>query len=178
MTLMILRYHCHIKLQGQAVVWCHPTIWWQFQICINFRNLWIIILVLVGDLTIFLPLSLAFFFLLSLFIFFAMFSFCVKRIFSSPRLLGVYGDTWFSLVPLSVFISLVYKFLVEAKFFLSLSRISSCWILRTRWWGTYKNIPIMLLLETALVDEVVKLYSWLASGSSLLFMFRLGFSEA
>jgi len=26
MTLMILRYHCHINLQGQAVVWCLPII--------------------------------------------------------------------------------------------------------------------------------------------------------
>ena len=62
MTVMFLRYHCHIK--WQAVVWCHPIIWWQFDICINNWTWWIIIHVLVEDLTGFLPLFLTFFFLL------------------------------------------------------------------------------------------------------------------
>jgi len=48
--------------------------------------------VLVGNLTIFLPLFLALF-LLSLFIFLVTFYFCVKIFFSSPRISGVYGDT-------------------------------------------------------------------------------------
>jgi len=137
MTLLIFRYRCHIKLQGRAVVWWLPIIWWQFQICTNIQIWWIITLVLVGDLTIFLPLFLAFF-LLSLFILFVTVSFCIKIFFSSPTLSSVYGDTWFSLVPLRIFISLIYKFLVETIFFLRWSFLPSCWILRTRWWGTYK----------------------------------------
>ena len=134
MTLMILRYHSHIKLQSQAVVWCHlMTVsnlhqYWNLMdyypcSCRRFNNF----------LTTFPCIFSAFFiyFLVTL-------SFCIKIIFSIPRLSGVYGDTWFSLVPLPVFVFLVYKFLVEAKFFLGWSFLPSCWILRTSWWETYK----------------------------------------
>jgi hypothetical protein len=88
-------------------------------------------------LTIFLPLFLAFFSAFFI-IFFVTLSFCIQIIVSSPRLSGVYGDTWFSLVPLPVFISLVYKFLVEAKFSMGWNFLPSYWILRMSCWGTYK----------------------------------------
>jgi hypothetical protein len=62
----------------------------------------------------------------------------LKEFSSFPIFSGMSRDVWFSLVPFPVFITLVYKFLVEAKFIQWWSFISSCWILRTRWWETYK----------------------------------------
>ena len=85
MTLMILRYHCHVQLKGQACVWCLPIIWWQLQICVNNWTWWIIIHFLVGNLTALLPLFLASFF------------FCFPYFFSLQCFLSVLKE--FFLVP-------------------------------------------------------------------------------
>ena len=134
MTVMFLRCHYHIKWQGQAVVWCHPIIWWQFEIRIDNWTWWIIVHVLVGDLTGFLPLFLTFFF--CLFLFFAIFSLCVRMIFSCLISSGVSREYKIFLVPFSSFYFLTYKSHVEVKLFLGWSFLPSCWISRTSWWET------------------------------------------